>query len=127
MGNKQVVINVDPNTRPLVPTIVVFPEEYVEFKSIGGKSTFFFPEGDQIFEDRGDPPSRVVFSVGGEKVPVSLQINPEIFQSPVGQRFDPLRGALFFEYAVFCTTEDGKTYFAQGNSAPRIIIPPATR
>ena len=118
MSPKLVEINIDPVTKPHVPMIVAFPGDEVIFTSNEGHSTLFFPGGDQIF----DHSDSVVFSVESGSS-VSRHIKTDIFsnsdkENPVGPR-----GALFVEYAVHCVHETG-SYFAEGDSPPRIIIPP---
>ena len=126
MSPKFVEIDVDPVRRPRVPMIVASPGEEVIFKSNNGHSTFFFPNDIQIFEKTGP----VVFDVSPENGEVTLQVWSEIFNN-LATKEDNLatresverHGALFVEYAVHCRDRDGTTYFAEGNSAPRIIIP----
>jgi hypothetical protein len=118
MSPKSVNITVDPVTRPRVLTIVAFPGEEVIFRSRNGDSTFFFPEGNQIFKESNS----VVLDVsdGGE---IPLHINEAIFENFGDNKSVDRRGALFVEYAVSCKNGDG-IYFAEGDSPPRIIIPP---
>ena len=117
MSPKPVDIHVDPDTRPCVPTIVAFPGEEVIFASHNGDSTFFFPEGNQIFEGS----ESVVFLVESGNS-VSRQVKTGVIDDSDNKETVARRGALFVEYAVHCT-KDGETYFAEGNSAPKIIIP----
>jgi hypothetical protein len=118
MSPKIVEIDVNPVTRPRVPMIVAFPGEEVSFKSNNGHSTFFFPKDNQIFEESGP----VVFDVSAGKEK-TLRINKLILKNSDNNKSIDRRGALFVEYAVYCTQERGDAYFAEGNSAPRIIIP----
>ena len=110
-------IEVNPSTKPRIPPVVAFPGDEVSFSSIKGDSTFFFPEGDQIFEQ---PESRT-FTVGSEQT-VSRRIKSNVVDDQVFEKTIGTRGVRFVEYAVSCKNDDG-IYFAEGNSAPKIIIP----
>ena len=120
MSPKSVEIRVEPAARPRVRTVVVFPGEEVIFTSNGGHSTLFFPEGDQIFENT--TPNLVVIPVG-DGAEETRTIKVGIFEDSGLGKSVGTRGALFVEYAIFCTQEGGETYFAEGDSPPRIIIP----
>ena len=110
----EIKIEVNPSKKPRIRPVVAFPGDKVSFSSENGKSTFFFPEDGQIFEGE----DVLTFTVGAE--PHIRNIRPVEnlpFKDTIGQR-----DTLFVEYAVHCT-KDGETYFAEGNSAPIIIIP----
>jgi len=95
--------------------VVAFPGDVVEFTVEGGKALVFVPGGEQIFNelDGND------FLVGPEGT--ELQVREDVFSS-IRQSNDKSQGALVVKYAVHCENEDG-FYFAEGNSAPKIIIP----
>jgi hypothetical protein len=118
MSPKSVLIDVDPSSRPRIPPVVAFPGEVVEFTVERGKASIFVPGGDRIFDELNSD----VFTVESGAT-TSLRINEHIITNLEEKRESVERlGALFVEYAVHCTQGD-KTYFAEGNSAPRIIIP----
>ena len=112
---KPVRIKVDPVTRPRIPLVVAVPGDEVEFIVEKGAASFFFPGGNKIFcqlmdENRND------FSLDSEREATkTLTVSKDIFSSEH-------QGALVVKYAVHCTQGD-ETYFAEGNSAPKIIIP----
>ena len=115
-----ITIEVNPSTKPRIRPVVAFPEDEVRFTSMGGDSTFFFPEGDQIFEKGASSLVVIPVEAGGEK---TLHIKADLFNDPALGNSVDTRGALFVEYSVYCKNEGGEAYFAEGNSAPKIIIP----
>jgi hypothetical protein len=119
MSPKSVRVNikVDPSTRPRIPPVVAFPGEVVEFTVEGGEASVFVPGGNQIFVELESD----VFTVESGVIK-ELRINPNILEIQGSEKSVASRGALFVKYAIHCT-QDGETYFAEGNSAPIIIIP----
>jgi hypothetical protein len=113
MSPKSLYIKVDPLTRPRIPLVVAFPGEVVEFTVEGGTALVHIPGGDQYF----DGLSGNELSLDPEKGPGTLMVKTGVIPEGLPQ------GALVVKYSVHCRAEDGETYFAEGDSAPKIIIP----
>ena len=119
MNPKTVEINIEvnPSTRPRIPLVVAYPGEVVEFTVQGGNALVFVPGGPQIFDELSG--NDFVVEPGA---PARLTVRTDIFKSkqmPINKS----QGAMVVKYAVHCDYGSG-FYFAEGDSPPKIIIPP---
>jgi len=114
---KPVRIKVDPVTRPRIPLVVAFPGDEVEFIVEEGAAWVFLPGGNQIFEEL----SGNDFFIDSNEAAKTLTVSKGVFSTERGEIIES-HGALVVKYAIHCT-KGGETYFAEGNSAPKIIIP----
>jgi hypothetical protein len=113
MNPKSVLIDVDPRTRPRIPLVVAFQGEEVEFTVQGGSALVHVPRGNQYFEGL----SGNELFLDPDKGPGRLMVKTNVVPEGLPQ------GALVVKYSVHCW-KDGETYFAEGDSPPKIIIPP---
>jgi hypothetical protein len=113
--NLSVPIKVHLETRPRIPLVVAFPTDVVRFTVDGGEALVFIPGGEGIFDN---------FNGNAFSVPADgfeLTVSEDVFNNASWLNPES-HGALVVKYAIHCM-KDGETYFAEGNSAPRIIIP----
>jgi len=115
MKYHSVPIRIDPLIRPRIPLVVAFPGDEVTFTvdEGGGSASIYIPRGDQIFEGL-DGNNELCLNSGQTSQPLTV--------SKEAVSRDLPHGALVVKYAIHCM-KDGETYFAEGDSAPRIIIP----
>jgi len=114
-----VPIKVHLETRPRIPLVVAFPEDSVRFTvdDGGGSASIHIPGGNQIFKEL-DGNNELYLDSGTSQ---TLTVKGDVFST--AKWWNPeSHGALVVKYAIHCM-KDGETYFAEGNSAPRIIIP----
>jgi hypothetical protein len=119
MNQHSVPIRVDPLARPRIPLVVAFPGDVVEFTVENGAAWVFIPWGDQIFDDLN---GNHFFIDSAEESTRRLTVGANFSSSERGETLKS-HGALVIKYAIHCTHEGGEAYFAEGNSAPKIIIP----
>ena len=116
MITKEIPINIEvnPSTRPRIPLVVAFPGDVVVFTVEHGEASIVVPRGNQIFDG---------FDSGNELSLDSDNSSRRLMVRKVVIPEDLPRGALVVKYSVACW-KDGETYFAEGDSPPKIIIPP---
>jgi hypothetical protein len=114
MSQHSVPIKIDPLNRPRIPLVGAFPGDKVTFTVDGdGSASIYIPRGDEIFEGL-EGKNELCLDPGQTSQSLT------VLKKAVSR--DLPHGALVVKYAIHCT-QGGETYFAEGNSAPKIIIP----